>query len=42
MKNEVKCPGCGKKQPLTYCVYEGRELCEQCAVIWENLKDEND
>lgn len=35
----TKCPACKKYKELTYVKYEGREICKECAKVWEKQND---
>ena len=40
-ENELWCAVC-QAFDATYCVYEGRPLCDKCAMCWTSEPKEND
>ena len=43
-KNARQCSYCKSTTHVTYCFWEGRDLCEGCAAVWNfdnGVKHEN-
>lgn len=38
-KDARQCAYCGSYDRVSYCFYEGRDLCQKCAAIWDEIKD---